>query len=66
MHKAMETELSHETVFRNSAPHHRDIHWLHHRCQQMNTKVCSVTSEPTQSTNRRVSSFKDSSALLKM
>ena len=30
----------------------------------VNTKVYSVTSEPTQSSSRRVSSFKDSSALL--
>ena len=30
----------------------------------MNTKVCSVTSEPTQSGNRRASSLKDSSVLL--
>ena len=34
-----------------------DVTWV-------NTKVWSVTSEPTQSSNRRVSSFKDSSALL--
>ena len=27
-------------------------------------KVCSVTSEPTQSSSRRVSSLKDSSVLL--
>ena len=30
----------------------------------VNTKVCSVTSETTQSSSRRVSSFKGSSALL--
>ena len=33
-----------------------------YREREMNTKVCSVTSEPTQSSSRRVSSFKDSSA----
>ena len=31
---------------------------------QMNTKVCSVTSKPSQSSNRRVAHFKDSSVLL--
>ena len=34
-----------------------DVIWV-------NTKVCSVTSEPTQSSSRRVSSLKDSSMLL--
>ena len=32
--------------------------------REVNTKVCSVTSEPTQSSSRRVSSLKDSSVLL--
>ena len=26
MHKTMETELSHETVLRNSVPRHKDVH----------------------------------------
>ena len=34
-----------------------DVTWV-------NTKVYSVTNEPAQSSNRRFSSFKDSSALL--
>ena len=40
------------------------MHWLHHRCYIVEHKVCSVTSEPTQSSSRRVSSLKDSSVLL--
>ena len=32
----------------------------------MKHKVCSVTSEPTQSSSRRVSSLKDPSVLLKL
>ena len=34
------------------------------RCYTVEHKVCSVTSEPTQSSSRRVSSLKDSSVLL--
>ena len=30
------------------------MYWLHHRFISVNTKVCSITSEPTQSSNRRV------------
>ena len=28
------------------------MHWLHHRCYIVEHKVCSVTSEPTQSSSR--------------
>ena len=64
MHKAMETELSNETAFRNSVPRHKDVHWLHHRWYMYEHNVCSVTSEPSQSSSRRVLSFKYSTALL--
>ena len=30
------------------------MHWLHHRCYMDEHKVCSVTSEPSQSKSRRV------------
>ena len=65
MHKTMETELSHQTAFRNSVsvPRHKDVH---HRWYMYEQNVCSVTftSEPSQSSSRCISSFKDSSALL--
>ena len=32
MHITMETELCLYSAFRNSAPRHEDVHWLHHRC----------------------------------
>ena len=64
MHKMMETELSHYTAFRNSVPRHKDAHRLPHRCYMDKHNVYSVTSEPSQSSSRCVSSFKDSSALL--
>ena len=51
MHITMEGKLSFETVFRNPAPRHKGAHWLHHRYY---TEVCSVTSEPTQSSSRCV------------
>ena len=35
------------------------------RCYIVEHKVCSVTSEPIQSSSRRVSSLKDSSVLLR-
>ena len=50
---AMKTELSLSTAFKNSAPRHKDVHWLHRKCHI-----------PTQSSRRCVSSFKDSSVLL--
>ena len=53
-----------KTAFRNSVPHHKEVHWLHHRCYIVEHKVYSVTSERTQSSSRRVSSLKDSSVLL--
>ena len=61
MHKTMETELSHETDFRISIPHHKDMHWLHYRCYMDEHNVCIVTSKPSQSSSRWVLSFKDSS-----
>ena len=64
MDKTMETELSHETAFRNSVPRHKDVHLLHCRWYMYEHNVCSVTSEPSQISSRRVSSFKDSSLLL--
>ena len=61
MHIMMEAELRN-----GSAPRHKDVHWLYHRCYiDEHKRVCCVTSEPTQSSSRRVSSYKDSSALLK-
>ena len=50
--------------FRNSVPRHKCVHLLHRRCYIDERNVCSVTREPSQSSSRRVSSFKDSSALL--
>ena len=41
----------------NSTGFNTDVIW-------MNTKKCSVTSEPTQNSSRRVSSLKNSSVLL--
>ena len=41
------------------------FHWLHHRLYMYEHNVCSVISEPSQSSSRRVSSFKDSSAKVK-
>ena len=64
MHKAMETELSHYTAFRNSVPRHKDVHRLSHRCYMNEHNVCSVTSKPSQSSSRCVLSFKNLSALL--
>ena len=40
------------------------MHWLLHRYYMDEHIVCSITSEPSQSCSRRVSSFKDSSTLL--
>ena len=57
MHKTMETELSHYTTFRNYVPRHKDVHWLLYRCYMDEHNACSFTSEPSQSSNRRVSSF---------
>ena len=57
MHITMETELSLETAFRNSVPRHKEVHWLHYRCYIVEHKVCSVTSEPTQSSSRRGTEF---------
>ena len=42
----------------------KEVHWLHHKCYIVEHKVCSVTSEPTQSSSRCVSSLKNSSVLL--
>ena len=45
-------------------PCHKYVHWfLHRRCVDEHN-VCSVTSEPSQSSSRRLSSFKNSPALL--
>ena len=46
-----------------SVPRHKDVH---HRWYMYEQNVCSVTftSEPSQSSSRCISSFKDSSALL--
>ena len=52
-----------ETVW-NSVTRHIDVHWLPHRCYMDEHNVCSVTSEPSKSSCRRVSSCKDSPALL--
>ena len=51
-------------AFRNSVPCHEEVHWLHHKCYIVEHKVCSVTSEPTQSSSRCVSSLKNPSVLL--
>ena len=56
-HKTMETELSYLTAFTSSAPRHKDVHWLHHRYHMENTKMCSVTSESSLTSSRRVSPF---------
>ena len=32
MLKTLLTKLSHLTVFEKSAPRHKDVHFLHHRC----------------------------------
>ena len=31
-------------------PRHKDVHWLHHRWYMYERHICSVTSEPSQST----------------
>ena len=41
----MKTELCHETTLKNSAFHHKGVHWLHHRCFMDEHNVYSVTSE---------------------
>ena len=63
LHETMETAQPLNS-FWNSVPRHNDMHWLHHRCYMNEHNVCGVISEPPQSSSRRVSSFKDSSALL--
>ena len=64
MHKTMGTELSHYVVFRKSVPRHKDVQWLQHRWYLYEHNVCSVTSEPSQSSSKHISSFMDSSMLL--
>ena len=39
---------------------HKDVHWLPHSCYRDEHNVRSVTSEPSQSSSRRVPSFMDS------
>ena len=51
-------------INRNSLYRHKNVHWLHHRWNMYEHNVFSVTSNPSQSSSRRVSSLKDSSALL--
>ena len=41
-----------------------NLQWLHPRCYMDEQKMYKVTSVPFQSSSRRVSFFKDSSALL--
>ena len=38
---------------------HKDVHWLPHSCYRDEHNVRSVTSEPSQSSSRRVPSFMD-------
>ena len=35
---AMKTELSLSTAFKNSAPRHKDVHWLHRKCHMSEHK----------------------------
>ena len=48
IHKAINTELSHYTAFRNSVPCHKAVHWLHHRCyvdeQSVHSTITGETS----------------------
>ena len=32
-------------VFRNSAPCHKDVHWLHCRCYMVDQRLCNVISK---------------------
>ena len=41
MQKTMKTELRQWTAFSNPVPHHKDMHWLHHKIYMMDTK-CAV------------------------
>ena len=52
-------------LFKNSTPRHKEVHWrITTDVIWVKSKVCSVTSEPTQSSSKRVSSLQDSSVLL--